>query len=150
MKNLFLLFAVLLFCSAARSQTLSPVIGECGKHCRGQFTVTNNGLSPMAVTVQPYSFSLDAATGKSIFRPLDSSVAVRLGESSARVPIKGTHTFSYDLQCASAPCSVTFIANMITGRTAEGLQIHILLPHVVYVCDKPKGCRESVRKAAGL
>jgi hypothetical protein len=151
MRTFLKAVVLLLICAgAAGAQTLSPIISECGAKCKGEFTVTNNGLAPMAVTIQPVSFSLDKDTGRSIFRPLDSTVTIRLAESSARVPIKGAHTFSYDLQCNAAPCPVTFLVSMSAGHTDSGLQIKIEIPAVVYSCERAKDCRANVRKAAGL
>lgn len=53
-----ILFALAGAAFAAYGQTVSPVIGECGRKCKGEFTITNNGLAPLAVTVQPFSFRL--------------------------------------------------------------------------------------------
>jgi hypothetical protein len=151
MKRIFLLAAlILIFAETASAQTMSPLVSECGHHCTGQFTVTNNGLQAMAIVVEALSFKIDPATGRSVFRPLDSGVQFRLSETSARVGAKSPHIFFYDLTCNSAPCPVAFVASMITGHTTEGLAIRTNLWTSVYACEKAKGCRDSVRKASGL
>src|ERR1700722_7153546 len=79
-KILTLLFVQFLFFGlAASAQTVSPIIVECGKKCRGEFFFTNNGLAPPAVTVGARSFSFDPL-GHAINRPLDPGVDLRLEE----------------------------------------------------------------------
>src|SRR3984893_6991842 len=58
-KSLVLVLLELLFLGLSVSaQTVSPVIVECGKKCSGAFSVTNNGLTPLAVTLGARSFSM--------------------------------------------------------------------------------------------
>lgn len=132
------------------AQTLSPVISECGRKCSGTFTVTNNGVVPLAVIIEPYSFSLDPATGKSKLRTLDASTEVDLDEMSARLGPHEAHEFGYRIKCAQFPCLVTFYASMIAGRTPNGTAMRLMLPTVVYQCAKERNCRRDVRQAAGL
>jgi len=86
---------------AVSAQTVSPLIVECGKKCRGEFSITNNGLTALTVTVEARSFSLDTQ-GHATNRPLDSGLELKLEEGSARVPPKGTHTFGYQLKCSAS------------------------------------------------
>jgi hypothetical protein len=97
-----LLSQVLFFGLGISAQTVSPLIVECGKKCRGEFSITNNGLTPLAVTVEARSFSLDTL-GRATNRPLDPGVDLKLEEGSARVAPKGTHIFAYQLNCAAPP-----------------------------------------------
>lgn len=144
------LICILVLVGAATAQSVSPVITQCGKRCGGQLTVTNDGTIPMAAIVEPWSFSLNPATGRSMFRKLDSTVQVSLSETSARIGPKDSHTFDYDMKCASYPCLVTFRVGAIVGHTAEGLAIRVVLPSVVYQCQREKNCRANTRLAAGL
>ena len=149
-KVLSLLFVQFLFFGLAVSaQTVSPIIVECGKKCRGEFSITNNGLTPLAVSVEARSFSLDTL-GHATNRPLDPSVDLKLEEGSARISPKGTHTFAYQLKCSVPPCSVALLSSMVVGHTAEGILVRVQLAHTVYACEKQKDCRKQVRAAAGL
>jgi|ERR1700722_2909491 hypothetical protein len=131
------------------AQTVSPIIVECGKKCRGEFSITNNGLTALAVTVEARSFSLDTL-GHATNRPLDPSVELKLEEGSARISPKGTHIFGYQLKCSAPPCSVTILSSMVAGHTAEGILVRVQVAHTIYVCEKQKNCRKTVRAAAGV
>jgi hypothetical protein len=144
-----LLLQFLFFGLAVSAQTVSPIIVECGKKCRGEFSITNNGLTPLAVSVEARSFSLDIL-GRATNRPLDPTVDLRLEEGSARVSPKSTHTFAYQLKCGTPPCSVALLSSMVVGHTAEGILVRVQLAHTVYVCEKQKDCRKKVRAAAGV
>jgi hypothetical protein len=149
-KLLVLAFLELWFFGlSVAAQTVSPVIVECGKKCNGAFSVTNNGLTPLAVTVEARSFSMDTQ-GHATYRTLDEAADLKLDEGSARIAPKGTHTFSYQLKCSAVPCSVTLLSSMVVGHTADGIWVRVQLPHTVYACEKQKDCRKSVRAAAGI
>ena len=149
-KSLALVLFELLFLGLSVSaQTVSPVIVECGKKCSGAFSVTNNGLTPLAVTVEARSFSMDTQ-GHATYRTLDEAADLKLDEGSARIGPKGIHTFSYQLKCSAVPCSVTLLSSMVVGHTADGILVRVQLPHTVYACEKQKDCRKSVRAAAGI
>jgi hypothetical protein len=144
-----LLLQFLFFGLAVSAQTVSPIIVECGKKCRGEFSITNNGLTPLAVIVEARSFSLDTL-GRATNRPLDPDVDLKLEEGSARISPKGTHSFGYQLKCSAPPCSVALLSSMVVGHTAEGMLVRVQLAHTVYACEKQKDCRKKVRTAAGV
>src|SRR5579862_7567697 len=149
-RAVFLLLSqVLFFGLGISAQTVSPLIVECGKKCRGEFSITNNGLTPLAVTVEARSFSLDTL-GRATNRPLDPGVDLKLEEGSARVAPKGTHIFAYQLRCSAPPCSVALLSSMVVGHTAQGVLVRVQLAHTVYACEKQKNCRKSVRAMAGV
>ncbi len=143
-----LLLHFLFFGLGVSAQTVSPIIVECGRKCRGEFSITNNGLMPLAVTVEARSFSLDTL-GHATNRPLDPTVDLKLEEGSARVAPKGTHIFAYQLKCSAPPCSVALLSCMVVGHTAQGVLVRVQLVHTVYACEKQKNCRKNVRAMAG-
>ena len=144
-----LLLQLLFFVLTVSAQTVSPMIVECGKKCRGEFSITNNGLTALAVTVEGRSFNLDSL-GHATNRPLDPGVELRLEEGSARISPKGTHIFGYQLKCSVPPCSVALLSSMVVGHTAEGILVRVQLAHTIYICEKQKNCRKKVRAAAGV
>lgn len=139
-------FLILLFlATTVKAQTISPVINEFGKKASGEFTVTNNGLQPLAVAVRAFSFTV--VDGKSIFRPLDAGVTVSINTTSTRLGPKQSFTFDYDVRCASLPCAITIDVSLTGLHTITGLAVALHLPEVIYLCDKAKGCRDRIRKA---
>jgi hypothetical protein len=134
-----------------QSQTISPVVVECGKKCSGYFTVTNNLTIPNQVILTPKSFSLDKATGRSVFRELDKTVDLQLDQMSARVAPKDAHNFFYKMKCSAYPCLVTVMTLVSSGQKSdEGMHVIFALPFVLYQCAAEKNCRANARKAAGL
>jgi hypothetical protein len=135
---------------SANAQTISPLMGECGgKKCTGQFTVTNNGIVPLAVSIDAHAVTFTAA-GEPILHPLDSTTHVKLSETSARVAPRQGHDFSYTIQCDALPCVIGFAAGMSAGHTDNGMAVRLVLETAVYICEKSKGCRASIRKSYGL
>jgi hypothetical protein len=151
MKRVLCLVVLQMVCFslAASAQTVSPIIVECGKKCRGEFSITNNALTPLAVTVEARSFSLDTV-GRATNRPLDPAVDLKLAEGSAPIAPKGVHTFTYQLNCVSPSCSVVLLSSMVVGHTAEGILVRVQLAHTIYACEKQKNCRKKVLAAAGV
>ena len=151
--KLAIMVLLLTAAGSASAQTLSPIVQEYGKKANGSFLLQNNTVQPLAVTIEAYSFSVDAK-GKHV-RPLDSTVEVKLSETSARLGPKETHEIDYAIRCQSFPCLVEFLNGMVVGHTQGDkdhpvFQVRLVLEHVVYVCEKrQKSCRASVLAAAG-
>lgn len=141
------LIAILILAAPLLGQTITPVISEYGKgKANGQFTVRNDSLKPQSVTVEPLSFSVDTG-GQAHFRPLDTTTHVQLAGMSASVGAGQQHAFSYSIRCDVLPCSVAFLASVSGPHLPNGLALRLVLSHVVYVCEKQKGCRASVLPA---
>jgi len=152
MKTILALALILISAGAVRSQTLSPVIQSCGKKCSGEFSVKNNGLKAMFVTLEPKSMALHP-DGTETVTPLEpsSGTILVLSETSARVSPMAEHRFTYKLQCAQYPCAVQIFASMIVGKTTSGLQVRLLIPETVYSCEyKADQCRATFRERAGI
>jgi|SRR5882762_2308284 len=141
--------AVLFFlASTLHAQQISPVAQEAkGPRARGEITVTNQGVVPMAVVLEPVSLS--AANGKPTWLPLHG-VSLKLSEQSARLGPKQTRAISYDATCQQLPCAFTVFAKFVGGHTSQGVAVAIHLPSTIYVCEKKKGCRESTLRSLGL
>src|SRR5215472_11001069 len=93
--NALLAFFVL----RGNAQSVSPLVVECSHKCAGSFTVSNDMVQPMAVVVEPYSFSL-GPDSETLYRPLDKTVELTLNEMTARVGPHSAHTFDYSMKCS--------------------------------------------------
>jgi hypothetical protein len=147
-KYLIALYIFLAFASGIFAQTMSPAVAEYGKKANGSFKLQNNTLQPVAVVIEPFSFSVDK-DGQH-FRKLDATVHLDLSQTSARLGPKEIHEFSYKVKCDVLPCTFSLLTGMIIGHTQDGLAVRVILPHVVYICEKQKDCRAGVLRAAGL
>lgn len=150
MKKILILAVLSLIGVAARCQSISPVYaeGKIGKKpAKGQFTVTNKSIQPMAVTVEPKQ--LVVVDGKPTFGLLQPGTTVELKDTSAVVPPKSSRTFDYSIRCEQ-DCMVMLLSGMMAGKTKEGINVKLWIPSSVYLCREQKGCRERTKKAAGL
>ena len=146
MKHLLLL---LVLAPALHAQTISPVVSEAkGPRVRGEVTVTNNQLIPMAVQIQPYLMAID--NGKPSFLPTNAATVVHLDSNSARLGPKQTYAFGFDFRCAELPCVVSFDVVFTGLHTRDGLAVALHGNSIYYVCDKEKACRQHVRASWGL
>ncbi len=147
---LWLLLAILI-CFAStecHAQTISPAISEAhGPKVRGEFTVTNNQIIPMAVWIEPQSVS--GGGGQIFFKHLDSSVSVRFTSTSARLSPKQSYSIGFEVQCAMLPCIVNLAATF-TGLHSNGLAVALHTANIVYICQREKHCRDEIRASWGV
>lgn len=147
----WLCVVLFVFSGTLHSQTLGPTFSECGKRCSGSFQVTNNGLTPMTVTVEPHGFKMEQGTAdKATFTPADNNADVQLSTTSARLSPKQTYTFDYKIRCHELPCQVGLAAGMMIGHTDEGLAVKLVMGHIVYSCEKARDCRRNTLHAVGV
>jgi len=147
--NIIVAITILLASSAVSTtaQALSPIIQELKggkKPAKGEFTITNNSIQPMAVVLETKSLAFGA--DRPAFVALAPETLVRLSEYSFKIPPKASHTVWFEVRCTD--CGVAIFSSMVIGRTVQGLQVALHLPEVVYVCsDKAKGCRDRLLKS---
>lgn len=149
-KTLVLIAASLILAVVAHAQEVLPVYAEgkaSGKPLRGQFTVLNKSLVAMPVTVEPHQ--LQMVNGQPKFGPLEPGTQIELKDTSAIIPPKSSRTFDYKVSCGN-DCMVTFLSGMVVGKTKDGVQVKLWLMSSAFLCQEPKGCRERIKKAAGL
>jgi hypothetical protein len=124
-------------------QTISPAISECkGPKCRGEFTIRNDQIIPLAMFIEPQSVT--TADGKILYLHLNSQTFVHLSASSGRLSPHQTVLIDYEITCAAMPCVVNFAATF-TGLHSNGLLLALHLGNIVYICDKQKDCRSRIR-----
>src|SRR5579885_1092621 len=127
--------AIILIAASAHAQTISPVTVDFKEKARGKVTVTNNALFPMDVIFQPVSFDL-TEDGHQIFRPLDSSVHVKLSTSSFRVPPRQSFDLVYEATSDSLPGWFAIDCQMSHLPRAGDLKVVAHLIHTVYLLQK--------------
>lgn len=128
----------------AAAQTISPPIVEYTERASASFQVTNNSLTPLVVVLDLRGFVV-RQDGALIDVPLDTTrIKVQLSEMSFRLPARGTRTVFYEARADSAPAWFQVIATFTGGRAANGLNLRIELPHVVYLNQRAQLDREDV------
>jgi hypothetical protein len=144
---------ILIAASAVSAQTISPITFETSKKIDGSYTVHNNTLAPVSVTIEIVGCTYDK-TGRH-FAPLPSTTHVTLSETSFRLGPQATEEIDYKGRTDSVPSSFAFVTTMTLGHTVVGkdnqaFQVKLVLPETVFVCNKASKCREQTLRDAGL
>jgi hypothetical protein len=118
------------------AQSVSPPIAEHQERAKASFQLQNPSLFPITVVLEVRGFTIDEA-GEVIDLPLDTTrIHVRLSEMSFRIPPRGARTVFYEASSDSLPAWFTILSAMSGAKTESGLNVRILLPHVVYLNQK--------------
>lgn len=118
------------------AQSVSPPIAEYQERARSSFQLQNASIFPLTVVLEVRGFTITEG-GEVVDVPLDTSrIHVRLSEMSFRIPPRGNHTVFYEANGDSLPAWFNILSAMSGTRTAGGLNVRILLPHVVYLNQK--------------
>jgi hypothetical protein len=81
--------------------------------------------------------------------PLDTSrIHVKLSEMSFRIPPRGKRTVFYEATSDSLPAWFDILSAMTGTKTQSGLNVRILLPHVVYLNQKQPLRKQEVSVGA--
>lgn len=153
MKQVLLFVAVIILIATAQAQvSISPLTAQFSKHASDQVTVTNDGVVPVAVTLD--SRTVGVVAGKIAVLPLSKDVTVKLHELSARIEPHSAHTFDYDIRCGR--CATMLVATVAPierkikavedGEVHAGIHVNVAFAEVIYVCEakvKAKECRAS-------
>jgi hypothetical protein len=125
-----------------QAQTVRPLIDENivqqrDKKARGKIEYVNDGLEPLTVTLDTQSFTV-SDTGEISYTPLNSSIHVKLSDSSFRILPKQSYLVFYEASADTIPAWFIVYATFAGYKetTAEGLKIHLLLPHTIYLLPK--------------
>lgn len=126
------------------AQTVRPAVVEYAASGRGKFDLVNETLFPMTVVLEPRGFHVDEK-GDLSDTPFDSSnVELKLSAMSFRIPPLATYTVYYEARARQLPAWFAVMSSMTGARAANGLNLRIELPHVVYLLQKDPLRRESV------
>jgi hypothetical protein len=120
----------------ARAQSVSPPIAEHQERAKSSFQLQNPSIFPITVVLEVRGFTINEE-GEVSDLPLDTArIHVKLSEMSFRIPPRGSRTVFYEAVSDSLPTWFTILSAMSGARTESGLNVRILLPHVVYLNQK--------------
>jgi hypothetical protein len=121
---------------AVRAQTVSPPIAEYQQRARASFQLSNGSIFPLTVVLEPHGFDV-TENGEVVAVPFDTArVRIKLSATSFRMQPRSTYTVFYEAVADSAPAWFTISSAMSGARTDNGLNLRIILPHVVYLNQK--------------
>lgn len=138
LQSLFLtsLPSLLAFASVAivpsSAQQVQPVIMEYRNRAEGKFSIVNNTLEPMAVVLEPKSFSI-SPDGRGTFRALDPTIHVQLSTMSVKLQPLQSYTIFYKADAESFPAWFTIYSTFSAARQGASISVRVQLPHTVYL-----------------
>jgi len=97
-----ILSGLLLMTAALSAQTVKPVISELGNPAKGRIEYYNDSLTPLNVVLEPKSFTV-SETGEISYRPLDTTVHLKLSTTSFRIPPQQSFYVFYEADSPQAP-----------------------------------------------
>jgi hypothetical protein len=119
-----------------QAQSVSPPIAEYQERARSSFQLQNPSIFPVTVVLEVRGFNI-TDLGEVQDVPLDTNrVHVRLSEMSFRIQPRGTRTIFYEATSDSLPTWFNILSAISGTKTESGLNVRILLPHVVYLNQK--------------
>jgi hypothetical protein len=119
-----------------RGQSVSPPIAEYQERARSSFQLHNGSLFPLTVVLEVRGFRV-TDEGEVVDVPLDTSrINVKLSAMSFRIPPRGSYRVFYEASSDSLPAWFNILSAMSGARTESGLNVRLLLPHVVYLNQK--------------
>lgn len=131
-------------------QTVRPLIDENvvkgpGSKAKGKIEYVNDSLQVLAVSLDSQSFTV-SDTGEMQYRPLDPGIHVKYSATSFHIQPKQSYLVFYQAEAEAVPSWFVVYATFagFKERTTEGLQIHILLPHTVYLLQKGEVKRDAL------
>jgi hypothetical protein len=117
-------------------QAVSPPIAEYHERARSSFQLHNGSLFPLTVVLEVRGFEV-TDQGEVVDVPLDTArIHVKLSSMSFRIPPRGSYRVFYEATGDSLPAWFNILSAMSGGRTESGLNVRLLLPHVVYLNQK--------------
>ncbi len=142
LRNCLALLGWLSVSGTLAAQSVSPPIAEYQEKARSSFQLRNGSLFPLTVVLEVRGFQVTEA-GEVVDAPLDTSrVHVKLSAMSFRIPPRGSYRVFYEATGDTLPAWFNILSAMSGARTDNGLNVRLLLPHVVYLNQK-----QPLRKA---
>lgn len=137
-------WATLMTAVSAMGQTVSPPIAEFRGKASGMVELRNDGDEPLAAILEIQGFQVDEQ-GTLQYIPLDPRIKVELGANSFVIPPHQSHFVFYKAS-SELPSSWFAILSTLTRAAKDSgqMRINFILPHIVYIYQKPKLKRADV------
>ena len=136
LRNSLAVLGLLAAVGTLAAQSVSPPIAEYQEKARSSFQLQNGTLFPLTVVLEVRGFQVTEA-GEVIDAPLDTNrVHVKLSAMSFRIPPRGSYRVFYEATGDTLPAWFNILSAMSGARTDNGLNVRLLLPHVVYLNQK--------------
>jgi hypothetical protein len=133
-----------LWTARLHAQSVSPPIAEYQGKARSSFQLQNASIFPITVVLEVRGFTI-SDRGDVVDVPLDTGrIHVKLSEMSFRLAPRSAHTVFYEATSDSLPTWFNILSALSGARTSTGLNVRILLPHVVYLSQKQPLRKEEV------
>lgn len=129
--------------SGAWAQSVQPLIAEYVERGSGSFQVVNSSLVPMAVVLEPKSFSIQP-DGTGMFRALDKGIHLELSTTSMRLEPRESATVFYKASADVAPAWMTVYASFTRVVATPGLNVKVMLPHTIYLYQRDPLGRDAI------
>lgn len=135
---------VLLVPRVLSAQSVTPPIAEYQERARSSFRLSNETLYPLNVVLDVHGFRV-TEQGDVVEESLDTTrLHLKLSAMSFRIAPRAAYTVFYEATADSLPAWFNIVSAMSGARTDNGLNVRILLPHVVYLNQKQRLAREDV------
>ena len=139
-----LVLAIVVLAGSLDAQSISPPVVEFREKASASFNVTNESVFPLTVVLQPRGFRV-SEEGEVLIEPLDTTrIHLSISALSFRLQPRQTYTVFYDAKADSVPAWFTIWAAITGARTANGVNIRVELPHVVYLNQKQRLAESDV------
>ena len=126
------------------AQSVTPPIAEYQERARSSFRLSNETLYPLNVVLDVHGFRV-TEQGEVVEAPLDTTrLHLKLSAMSFRIPPRGSYTVFYEATADSLPAWFNIVSALTGARTDNGINVRILLPHVVYLNQKQRLERRDV------
>ncbi|MEO8089470.1 MAG: hypothetical protein ABI703_04145 [Gemmatimonadales bacterium] len=117
-------------------QSVSPPLAEYQERARSSFQLHNGSLFPLTVVLEVRGFRV-TEEGEVVDEALDTSrIHVKLSAMSFRIAARGSYRVFYEATGDSLPAWFNILSAMTGAKTESGLNVRLLLPHVVYLNQK--------------
>ena len=120
---------------SAKAQNVSPIIAEYTSKAAGSFEVTNSGLTPSIVVLEPKSFNIQE-DGEGEFRDLDANIHLDLSATSLRLEPHQTARIFYKVTADNVPAWLCIYASFSPAKRQEGINVRMMLPHTIYLYQR--------------
>lgn len=138
-----LAFALVLFVPSSHAQAVSPLIQEYKGKAEGMIALTNNSPVPMAVVLEPRSFTI-TTDGDGIYQSLDPRIHLQLSSMSSRIEPGQTYHVFYKAKAATLPAWFTIFSTFSPVGHRSDVDVRIVLPHTVYIYPNKPHSKDDI------